>query len=139
MAFKMKGMHHGEGTESGKAFKKASAFKEVPGGGPSVRDKINEKRAERAGKTRTKTHRLFGRTWDKTKEFDEEGRKIGKRTQVRDQYGELIGDTKGKGTLKEYLILVSSITEAAIIVSSNCPCNLSPVADLIQQTSYMAL
>ena len=98
MAFKMKGMHHGVGTGS---FKKTSAFKEVPGGGPSVADRIREKREQRAGKTETKTHKLFGREWKKTKQYDDEGKKIGKRTKVYDRYGEQIGDSGGRGTLKE--------------------------------------
>ena len=101
MAFKMKGMHHGEGTGSSKAFRKASAFKEVPGGGESVQDKIRRKRAERAGEKETKTHKLFGRTWEKTKEFDEEGRKVGKQTIVRDRYGKEIGRQE-RGTLEGY-------------------------------------
>ena len=104
MAFKMKGMHHGEGTGS---FKKTSAFKEVPGGGPSVADRIRERRAERAakaqaGETEVKEKKLFGRVWTKEKAFDPEtGKKIGKRTRVHDKEGTLIGDTKGKGTLAE--------------------------------------
>ena len=43
------------------------------------------------------------------------------------------------GKSKEYLNLFSSITEAAIIVSTNLPCNILPVVALNQHTSYIAL
>ena len=66
-----------------------------------IRERIDRKRAERANQTTSKTHRLLGRTWEKTKQFDEEGRKIGKHTVVRDRYGKEIG-RGGRGTLKEY-------------------------------------
>ena len=97
----MKGYSAGEGTGSDAAFKKASAFKEVPGGGPSVQDRYEQRMKERAeAGEETKTRRLFGRTWTKTKKFDPEtGRKIGKTTVVTDKEGQEIGRSeKGQPT-----------------------------------------
>ena len=101
MVFKMKGYNAGEGTGSSAAFKKASAFKEVPGGGPSVQDRYEQRMQERADAgEETKTHKLFGRTWTKTKKFDPvTGRKIGKTTVVTDKEGKEIGrGEKGEPT-----------------------------------------
>jgi hypothetical protein len=66
------------------------------GGAKGIVGAIKGRLAERAGKTETKTRRLLGRTWKKTKKYDEEGRKIGKQTEVTGKGGDVIRtDSKG--------------------------------------------
>ena len=40
--------------------------------------------------TETKTRKLFGRTWTKTKQYDDQGRKTGKSVSVQNKEGEQI-------------------------------------------------
>ena len=51
---------------------------------------IKDRLAERAGKTETKTRKFLGRTWTKTKKYDDKGKKIGKIVEVSDKGGKKI-------------------------------------------------
>ena len=60
------------------------------GSDASVLGEIKGRLEERAGKTEKKTRKFLGRTWTKTKKYDEKGRKVGKYTEVADKGGKKI-------------------------------------------------